>query len=274
MQGQPAPLDFRGARVRSVLSLIALTMALLPALANRTTADDAPRAGHIAEVRDIQTFVTKLDDLDTALKVTKYEPLELEKISPDFKTTYSVRNLNLQFKQPDKLRLEGHSATRGSALMILNGTVRFYSVPKFHLKKSEDLVNSPGKRQSLLEYAGLVVPDTLRFMQAQFVKAETLNGENTAVFDLTYLGTGAGSSHYRIWIDTRTHITTKREWYDSANKLRATFVYLDPHEVTGGVWLPGRLEVKNVEGAVAAEVTFSEAKANQKLPDSLFEITP
>ncbi|MCW3099188.1 MAG: hypothetical protein JWL77_4806 [Chthonomonadaceae bacterium] len=273
MQERLTPQKIRGAQVRSVFRLTTLTVALLPMLANRTAAED-PKPGRVAELGDIQTFVTKLDDLDAALKVTKYDPLELEKIGPDFKTTYSVRNLNLQFKQPDKLRLEGHSATRGSALMILNGTMRFYSVPKFRLKKSEDLVNAPGKRQSLLEYAGLVVPDTLRFMQAQFVKLEAMNGENAAVFDLTYQGPGAGGSHYRVWLDTRTHITLKRDWFDSANKLRATFVYLDPHEVTGGVWLPGRLEVKNAEGAVAAEVTFSDAKANQKLPDSLFDITP
>jgi outer membrane lipoprotein-sorting protein len=268
------PQQRHGARRNTLLSLSALiTTAFLLTPAQRTLADD-PKASRSAEAIDIHALVTKLDDLDAALKVTKYEPLELEKISPDFKTTYSVRNLNLQFKQPDKLRLEGHSATRGSALMILNGTVRYYSVPKFKLKKSEDLVNSPGKRQSLLEYSGLIVPDTLHFMQAQFLKMESLGGERKAVFDLTYQGSGAGGSHYRVWIDTQTHITTKREWYDSANKLRATFVYLDPHEVTAGVWMPGRLEVKNAEGVVAAEVVFSDVKANQKLPDSLFEIAP
>ena len=271
MQGRHTPQNSRRMAGRGFIGLTALTMALTSTLANRTAAED-PKPGRGAEAADIHTLVSKLDDLEAALKVTRYEPLELEKISSDFKTTYSVRNLNLQFKQPDKLRLEGHSATRGSALMILNGTVRFYSVPKFHLKKSEDLVNAPGKRQSLLEYSGLIVPDTLRFMQAQFVKMEALQGENKAVFDLTYQNTGVGS-HYRVWIDTRTHITTKREWYDSANKLRATFAYLDPHEVTPGLWLPGRLQVKNAEGAVGAEVTFSEAKANQKLADSLFDIT-
>ncbi len=273
MQKRHTPQKIRGARLRSALGLTALTLALLPTLANRTFADD-PRPGRLPAANDIQTFVTKLDDLDATLKVTRYEPLELEKISPDFKTTYSVRNLNLQFKQPDKLRLEGRSVTRGTALMILNGTTRFYSVPKFHIKKSEDLAGSPGKRQSLMEYAGLVVPDTLHFMQAQFVKATSLNGADTAIFDLTYQGAGAGGSHYRVWIDTHTHITVRRDWFDGANKLKATFTYLDPHEVTAGVWLPARLEVKTADGAVAAEVVFSEAKANQKVPDSQFEITP
>lgn len=267
------PQKTRGARAQNLFGLAALTAALLPTLAARTAADD-PKPGRGAPAVDIHTLITKLDDLDATLKVTKYEPAELEKIGSDFKTTYSLRNLDLQFKQPDKLRLEGHSATRGSAVLILNGTTRFYSVPKFNLKKSEDLSNAPGKRQSLLEYAGLVVPDTLRFMQAQYVKTEVADGAEMAVFDMTYQGQGAGSSHYRIWVDTRTHITTRREWYDSANKLKATFSYLEPHEVTAGVWLPNRLEVKNADGMVAAEVAFSDAKANQKLPDSLFEIKP
>ena len=109
MHKRYTPQKIRGARVRTIFSLTALTGALLPLLANRTFADD-PRPIPLGGARDIQTFVTKLDDLDATLKVTKYEPTELEKISPDFKTTYSVRNLTLQFKQPDKLRLETEAA--------------------------------------------------------------------------------------------------------------------------------------------------------------------
>ncbi len=271
MGGRPTP-QYSSRRQTGRVFRIVLTAGLIAVLGNPTLAED-PKAGRTrGESHDISSHFTKMDDLEAALKVTRYEPLELEKISPDFKTTYSVRNLNLQFKNPDKLRLEGRSATRGTALMILNGPVRFYSVPKFKLKKSEDLSNAPAKRQSLLEYGGLVVPETLRFMQAQFVKNETLQGANTTVFDLKYLASENGP-HYRVWIDDRTHITSKREWYDSANKLKATFLYLDPQEVSAGVWLPGRLEVKNAEGTVAAEVTITEAKTNQKLPDSLFDTT-
>lgn len=273
MQQRYTPQKTRGARMRSFFSMTALAVALLPTPAVRTAAD-SPVPARAVEAVDIRTLITKLDDLDATLKVTKYESAELEKIGSDFKTTYSLRNLTMQFKQPDKLRLEGRSATRGSAVLILNGPMRFYNVPKFNLKKSEDLSGSPGKRQSLLEYAGVVVPETLHFMQAQFVKMEEGSGDPQAVYDLTYTGAGAGGSHYRVWIDTHTHITTKREWYDSANKLKATFAYLDPHEVTSGIWLPNRMEVRNAEGMVAAEIAFSEAKANQKLPDSLFAIKP
>ncbi len=272
MHGRQTPRS-SGHRTKRGLILPFLALGMTGIFGSRTAADD-PKPGRApgGETRDITMLFTKMDDLEVALKVTKYEPLELEKISPDFKTTYSVRNLNLQFKHPDKLRLEGRSATRGTALMILNGTVRFYSVPKFKIKKSEDLANSPGKRQSLLEYGGLVVPETMRFMQAEFVKNEMLQGASTAVFDLKYLAAVAGP-HYRVWIDHKTHITSKREWFDGTGKLKATFLYLDPQEVTPSVWLPGRLEVRNAEGAIAAEVTLSDPKTNQKLPDSLFDTT-
>src|SRR5438046_2812166 len=80
-------------------------------------ADSLPKA----EAQDLADLTARIQDLETTLRVTKYEPKELEKIGADFKTTYSLRTLTLQYKQPDKLRLEGKSPTRGTALLILNG---------------------------------------------------------------------------------------------------------------------------------------------------------
>ena len=155
--------------------------------------------------------------------------------------------------------------------MILNGATRFYAVPKLHIKKTEDLAKSPGKRQSLLEYGGLVAPDTLEFMQGAYVKQESDDGIETSVFDMTYQGP-TGGTHYRLWIDPKTRVVTKRVWFDGDNKLRATFTYLDIHEAAPGIWLPGRIEVKNADGVVAAEVAISDAKVNTALPDSLFDV--
>ena len=147
------------------------------------------------------------------------------------------------YKQPDKMRLDGKSAVLGDAMLIQNGAIRYYSVPKLKLHNREDLKNSPARRQSLLEYGGLMTPNTLTFMQAHFTQHEDVDGADTQVFDLTYKGTTA-NSHFRVWIDSKSHVTLKRAWYDSENKLKATFYYLEPHEVSPGVWLPTRIEVK------------------------------
>ena len=231
-----------------------------------TFGKQAPTAPH-----DLAEYTTKIEDLEAALRVTKLEPKELEKIGKDFATTYRLRNLTFQYKQPNKLRLVGKSPLLGTALLILNGQTRFYSIPKLGLHKVEDLANSPSKRQSLLEYSGLLSSETLRFMQSKFLRAETLNGNATEVYELKFQGSENASS-YRVWIDPKMRLVLKREWYDMEGHLKATFTYQEPQEVAPGVWLPSQIEVKNSEGTVAATTTYSNVKINQGLADTLFAI--
>ena len=221
----------------------------------------------------LTNYTIKANDITASIRVTKFDEKQLEKIGEDFKNTYSVRNLNLSFKNPDKIRLEGRSPTRGTALMILNGATRSIDVPRFHIRSSENLDKSPGKRQSLLEFGGVLSADTLRFMQGSFVKEEDLAGKPSLAYDLRYSGAVTGS-HYRVWIDPKTRITLKREWYDNDNQLRATFLYSDPHEYGPDVWLPGRVEVRNAEGVVGAIIVMDGVKINQGLSDSLFTLNP
>ncbi len=236
-----------------------------------TPAARADKPGAKADAPAIIGFTSKIEDLQAAVSVTKFEPTEMEKIGKDFGAPYRIRHLTLQYKQPDKIRLEGKSPTLGTALMIVNGAARYVTIPKLRLRKTENFGNAPGKRQSLLEYCGLLSPDTLRFMQGRFVRQETLDEQTTLVFDLTYQGTERGA-HYRLWIDPKTRVTLKREWYDRDNTLRATFAYLDAQEVAPNLWLPTRVEVRNAEGAVAAITTYSGVKINQGLDDSRFAI--
>ncbi|HLV79251.1 MAG TPA: outer membrane lipoprotein-sorting protein [Chthonomonadaceae bacterium] len=224
------------------------------------------------EAGDIARFTTHIQDLETSVKVTECDPSALEKIGPDFQQTYAIRNLTFLYKNPDKIRIEGHSPTLGTALMILNGPTRYYSVPRLRMKKTEDLQSTPSRRQSLLEYGGLLSADTLRFMKGRYVGQETLDGSPADVFDLTYQGL-ASSSHYRLWIDPKTDVTLKRAWYDLHNTLKATFYYQESREICAHVWLPSRIEVKNADGATAAVTTLSDVKVNQGLPDSLFSIS-
>lgn len=231
-------------------------------------AQAAESAGR-GEARDITEYITKLSDLQARMRITQMDAKELEKIGKDFSMTYQIRNVTLQYKQPDKLRLSGKIHLLGEAQLIVNGTTRFYSVPRLP-KKIEDLERSPAKRLSLLEYGGLLSPETLRFMQGRFLREESVDGEKRLVFDMTYQGGAA--SHYRLWIDPETRIVCKREWLDGDDQLKATFLYSEPREVGEGVWLPTRIEVRNAEGATAATSTLESVKVNQGLSDDLFAI--
>lgn len=221
--------------------------------------------------RHVSDYTTNVADITAQIHVTQSDTKEMAKIGSDFSTTYSLRNMYLLYKQPDKLRLEGKSVTRGTALMILNGPNRFVDIPRFKIHLVENLEKSPTRRQSLLELGGVISPDTLKFMSGKFVRTEMLEGRATDVFDMRYTGAESGQ-YYRVWLDSITHTTAKREWYNSENQLRATFVYDQPKEVSAGVWLPTRVQIKNAEGVVAVELTVEDIKVNQGLVDGLFAI--
>ena len=268
------PSDSRPATLLKSYSTTILAAAMIIGLAlNVIQVSRAGRLPALPAAGDIAKLATSLTDLEATLKVTKYDSYELEKIGSDFKATYSLRNLTLQYKQPDKIRLEGRSQTRGGAVLIMNGAMRYYEVPKLRLRKSENLETHPGRRQSLLEYAGLVSPGTLQFMDGKLLREEKLGDRDTLVYELHFQG-DEKNSFYRIWIDKQMHMSLKREWRDALGKLRATFLYSLPQETSTGIWVPTRVEVKNAEGISAAVIAMSEIKTNQGLTDEPFTMAP
>ena len=226
------------------------------------------------DAKDINQFTASMNDLEASVKVTQIDPKELEKIGSDFALNYRLKNMTLLYKSPDKLRIEGHSNLFGNALLIQNGVSRFYAIPKLRLRKTEDLKDSPLKRLSLLEYAGLLGKDTLSYMQGKFVKEDKLDGKTVAVYELTYQSENGGKSRYRLSIDPKTRITLKRIWFDAANKVKATFLYSDPQETSSGVFMPRKCEILNAEGISAATMIYSAVKLDQGLEDALFSVTP
>ena len=258
----------------SLLTLAGLTAAVHFPVAARA---DGIAPKQAAEKHDLSDRVTTLQDLQATLTVTQTDTKELDKIGKDFSVIYRLKNISLYYKVPERMRIEGSSHIYGDALLISNGPAVFYAVPRMRVRKTEDLTDAPFRRQSLLELAGIVSPETLKLMRGEFVKTETLDGKpdgkTTEVYDLRYQSKPDGI-RYRIWLDPVTRVTLRREWYDSAGKLRATFTYLEPREIAPHLWLPDRCEVRNSDGKLAAILTTKDAKINQKLGDELFEITP
>lgn len=267
MRARGIPYRFRRGRLALGLGLLCLAGWNASGMGVRAEAPTRKAPNDIAALK------IEVKDIEAAIHVTKYEPKEAEKIGRDFMTAYRFRHLSFRYKQPNKIRLEAKSPTLGNPVLILNGAMRFYTIPKLNIKNKENLEGAPGKRQSLLEYGGLLSPETLLFMQGRFVREETLEGETAWVYDLTYQGE-EGGSYFRVWFDPRTRITRKREWLNAENQLRATFLYQEPVEAAPDVWLPSRVEIKNAEGVTATSLTLDDMKVNQGLPDTLFTIAP
>src|SRR5260370_41831036 len=68
---------------------------------------------------------SRVADLEGTISVLKADQTELRKISRDFALAYQLHSFVMRFKQPDKLRMEGKIG-----LYIVNGPIRFYSVPQ------------------------------------------------------------------------------------------------------------------------------------------------
>ncbi len=214
--------------------------------------------------------VTALKDLTVKVEITKLNSSELEKIGRDFATIYRLKHLTLLYRKPNLLRLEGNSRVFGDGTLTFNGAKRAYCVSKLNLKKSEDLTETPAKRQSLMEFAGLISEGTLEFLKPKPLK-QAPNGEGLDFYELRYDG-AEKSSYFVVALDPKTHITRSRRWYDRDNHLRATFSYLGEKELLPGVWMPERCEIRNGDGVLAAVMEYQEARADTGLAETLFAI--
>jgi outer membrane lipoprotein-sorting protein len=212
-----------------------------------------------------QIVVSDLKDFQATVKVEKADRTELNKINRDFGMAYSLRDLTMRYKEPNKLRMEG-----SVGWLVFNGSTRCFRVPQLKLTKRDDLGESPGKRYTLFDI-GILTPSALAVMQTKYLRSENLDGVAAQVFDMKYRGDD--TSRFTIWVDLERRVVLKRAWYDATEKLKAVFLYQEHRQLQPGLWAPTRLEVRNGDDAVAGVTSYSDLKINQGLDDSLFTIS-
>ncbi len=205
-----------------------------------------------------------LQDATLVAKIVRGDQKELVKINKDFGQSYRFNSSTIYFKEPFKMRAEAH-VEETNVVYIINGNTLWIKIPNF--KSQQNLAKAPGRRQTLMD-VGLLTPTLFNnFLDAKFIRNDRETGN--IVFDLTYKPNLDDSSRYRVWIDRTKKFVTKREWFNQWGRQLATFYYLDPTEVSG-VWLPTRLEVKNVDNVIAGITKYDSIKVNTGLSDGLF----
>jgi len=216
---------------------------------------------------NIQSFVqTNLQDATFTAHVDKSSEAELKKINKDFGQSYRFPLTTIRYKEPFKLRLEATTEDT-TILYILNGTTQFFKIPRINIKQKTDLSMHPGRRQTPLDF-GLLTPALFDgLFDAKFVRWDRATGN--AVFDLTYPAKYDDTTRHRIWIDPQKKYVTKREWYNQPGRQIATFYYENPKS-EGGVWMPTKLTVKNVDDKIAGQTTYDSLKVNTGIADSMF----
>ncbi|MCS7300286.1 MAG: hypothetical protein NZ556_01850, partial [Fimbriimonadales bacterium] len=137
----------------------------------------------------------KLRDLQMEARAEGVRLGELRKINKDFANAYRFRRMNIFYKEPLKLRLE--SEVQGQRLIyILNGGQKLVIASRQRIR--EDVTNSPGKRQTPMEF-GFFTPAVARQFDVKFLREERENGVVYLVFELQW-NYGDDDARHIVWI--------------------------------------------------------------------------
>ena len=204
--------------------------------------------------------------LKTHVRVSSAVTSELRKISPDYVTVAQLKEVDLTYCPPNKLRMESKIG-----LMIVNGDKRYFRVPQLGLKRTDNGGEETNRRFSLLDL-GMLSANARQSVAAKFVGKSTDSSQEALQFEITL--PKVASLKYTVWIDPKTRTLTKREWRDETGKLKATFLYSEPKEVAPNVWMPQKMEILNPDGAKAGLLEHREMIVNQAVEDASFQITP
>ena len=218
-----------------------------------------------AQATNIGNYVqADLKDATLVAQIVKGDQKELKKINDSFGNSYRFNSSTIYFKEPLKLRAEAHVEDT-NITYILNGTD--LRIKAAGLSSKQDLAMHPGRRQTLMDI-GILTPSLIEsLLDAKFIRTDRETGN--AVFDLTYKPGMDDNSRYRVWIDKTKKYITKREWFNQWTRQLATFYYSNPVQING-VWLPTKLEVRNVDNVVAGITKYDAIKVNTGLSDTLF----
>ncbi len=212
-----------------------------------------------------------LDNFKTATFTTvvgKAQQSELRKINKDFAQSYRFKRMDVQMKEPFKLRLRT-KVDDSEIVMVINGSKKSYKIPQARISHTEDNATAPGKRQTAFDF-GFLTPGLFKsYLKANYVRTDRRTRDY--VFDLFYEPDHTDESRHRVWVDPDTKFMNKREWYSQKGNLRATFYYEEP-KMFSGVLLPTKATVKNAEDKFAGSMTYENIKVNVTISDDVFKL--
>ncbi len=242
-----------------MISMSTSALYLLPALATALTADP--------DINDI--VQTGFKDASFSGKIEYMKQSELVKIKKDFANNYRIKNTKFWLKEPHMIRIQA-KVEDTDVLYVVNGKARLARIPRAGVNQKDVFERAPGKRQTLLDF-GLVTPSMFKDPFAgKYVRTDRQSGDY--VFDLTFKRPEYDdNTRHRVWVDPKTKITVKREWYNQDGRLLATFLYEEPVNQNGG-WMATKVSVKNVEGKLAGVTRYENPKINTGLEADLFAI--
>jgi outer membrane lipoprotein-sorting protein len=236
-----------------------------------TQADESGEAAAGGPTPKFSTLVSRLNDLQANMQVTVHDPKQVQALDSDLAKVAALREVTLEYKEPNRLRLSAVSPQDGQMALIVNEAQRIFTEPYHKIVHKQDVSTAPDRRLSVLNFCGLLTPGLFDTLRARYVRQEKVNGANTVVYDLSYWGIDTGP-YQRAWIDPGTHVILKRAVYDRAGKLRMIGLYEQPKQIAPHIWIPTRGEMRNADQKVFASFTLSAARVDQGISDDRFTI--
>lgn len=247
---------------RSIISttLAAFCLLLTSALGSSAAITDAELRTRVdAEVKDFT-------DLVMVGNVTYKNEKALAKMDSNFTRLYEFKSATISFKQPDKLRIEGKLGMVKFEYIINSGT-KIFRAPMVKVNKKEDYSNDPAKLQSALD-VGLITPSLWKNRSVEIASDSECEAKGEIKLRLRW---PKGNMVYFAWIDAEHLWLKKLEKRDAKDQVQVSWIYSEPRNVDGVIWMPTKVDMYLASGERAGASEFTSIKVNSGLSESLFK---
>jgi outer membrane lipoprotein-sorting protein len=209
----------------------------------------------------VRNATSRFKDVSMTCRVIRADREELRKIGKDFQNSYDIKTSKVEFKAPDKMKMEGKVGFV-DVIILINGDRKAYLVPSMHIAKRENIKGKPHQRQTELDLGIL----TGSLWHDYIVSSAVPSGMS---YKIVYARSNAPHKKIILWADRQTLKLQKMDKFSDDGRLKARYVYSD-HKKIGGIWVPTKIDVYNEDGKLSAETGYDNIKVNSGLSDSIF----
>lgn len=217
-----------------------------------------------ADVRAVVHAATKgFKDVSMTCRVIRANHDELQRIGKDFEKSYEIKTSRIEYKAPDKMKMEGKLGLV-TVTMIINGDQKAFIVPSIHYTKRENIKGKPHQRQTELDLGVL----TASLWRDYIVSSSVRDG---SFYKIVYARSNSPHKKMILWADCKSLCLTRVDKLDDDGKLKSKYIY-SGHKKLGGIWVPTKIDIFSSQGKLAAETGYDSIKVNSGIADSTFKL--
>jgi outer membrane lipoprotein-sorting protein len=225
-----------------------------------------PSAWAADPVDEIRAAHRRVTDLQVQVVRTEVRSDELKKMGGKVTPVLDFSQLRIQYRAPDKLRVEGKRGIL-PVVVIENGDVKTFRTA-LGIRSTRNVRGQPAKKQGGLEL-GLLSDTLWDDYNVVLVGPGTADGIDCHILELTpKVDPRPGT--IRLWVDQKSFRVVQRDRYNRQGKLKHRCLFRQPLSTPVGVWLSRRAEFYNAEARFVGAVELRDVRVNQGIADSAF----